>query len=91
MLEDPPPAALNPAPEAPEAAELPPPEDAAEEAPRVVKLMSLVAPDPPELAVWELLDVMGTELLALPEYPDAARPPAPPALREKSARGIEMK
>lgn len=74
---DPPPAALNAAPEPPEAAE-----DPAEEAPRVVMLMPLVpllAPDP-----RELLDVIRTELLVLPEPPDAALPPDAPALRERS-------
>lgn len=72
MPKDPSPAAQKPAPETPEAAELPPPEDAAGEAPRGVMLMPpvpLVALDPPEIAAWELLDVITTEML---EPPDAA-------------------
>lgn len=69
VLEDSLPAALKPAPGPQEAAELPPPEDTAEEAPRVVMLMPpvpLLVPDPPELAAWELLDVVRTELPGLP-------------------------
>lgn len=85
MLEDPPPAALEP----PVAAELRPPEDTAEEAPTAVMLMPLVpllAPEPPELGAWELLDVIRTEQLAPPEPADTA---LPPALTEKSPRGKE--
>lgn len=85
-LPDPPPAALNAAPEPPEAAELPPAEDPALEAPTVVMLMApvpLLAPDPPVLLAWELLDVIRTELLLLPEPLDALAPDAL-ALRETS-------
>lgn len=94
MLEDSPPAALNPvlvpAPEPPEAAELPPPEDTAEDAPTVVMLMPpvpLLAPDPPKLLEQELLDVIKTELLVPPEPPDAALPLDPLAPGERSPRG----
>lgn len=77
--------ALNPAPVP--AAELPPPEETAEEAPRVVMPMLpvlLLAPDP-----LVLLDVIRTELLVPPEPPDAALSPDPPAPRERSPGGKE--
>lgn len=91
MLEDPPPAALKPdvALEPPDAAELPLPEDAAQEAPTVVMLMPpvpLLAPEPPVLVAWELLDVIRSKPPVLPGPADAA---LPPALREKSPRGKE--
>ena len=88
MLEDPPPADLNPAAEPPEAAELPLPELTA---PIVVMLTAPVpcpALDP--LALWELLDVIRTELLVLLEPPDAAFPPDPTTLRERP-RGNKLK
>lgn len=90
MLEDPPPADLNPAAEPPEAAELPLPELTAEEAPRVV-MLTAPAPCPAldPLALWELLDVISTELLVLLEPPDAALPPDPTTLRERS-RGNKL-
>lgn len=91
MLEDPRAAALKPdsAPEPPEAGELPPPEDAAEDAPTVVMLMPpvpLFAPEPPVLVAWELLDVIRSEPPVPPGPADTA---LPPALREKSPRGKE--
>lgn len=84
------------APKPPSVAEPCSAEATADEAPTVATLMPplpLVAPEPPELVAWELLDVIRTELLAPPELSDTA---LPPVLSEKFAgeqkkEGIEEK